>query len=175
MWLSWLERIVHIDEASGSNPDTPTRFFMIITSHMLVGAAIGVQSPNIWTAFCFGVISHYLLDFIPHWEYLETIKITKANHLMKIFIDFIIGVIVILIIFWFFPFNKIIIISGIFGALLPDFIEFLYKNFKIKFLRPLVIFHNKIHYFKDVSFWPGLPGALIVLLLSILTIFRKWG
>jgi len=39
---------------------------MIITPHMLAGAAIGVHSPNVWAAFCFGLISHYLLDSLPH-------------------------------------------------------------------------------------------------------------
>ena len=25
MWLSWLERFAHIEEVSGSNPDSPTK------------------------------------------------------------------------------------------------------------------------------------------------------
>jgi len=145
---------------------------MIITPHILAGAAIGVHSPNVWASFCFGLISHYLLDSLPHWDYLESIKISKFNQLIKIFIDFIIGVIIVLIITWPFSFN-VLIIFGIFGALLPDFIEFFYNNFKIKLLYPFSLFHNKIHYFKRISLLKGMPFQIIILIILIL--FIKWG
>ena len=144
---------------------------MVITSHMLVGAAIGVHSPNVWAAFCFGFISHYLLDALPHWDYLDGIKISKFNQLAKIFIDFIIGSTVVVILFWPLSFNfNILIIFGLFGALLPDFIEFFYTNFKIKLLRPLSLFHNKIHYYKKTSFLKGSISLIIVLIISIVLI-----
>ena len=88
------------------------------------------------------------------------------------FIDFMIGSIIIIILFWPLSFN-ILIIFGIFGALLPDFIEFFYNSFKIKLLYPFSLFHNKIHYFKRISLLKGLPFQIIILIISIL--FIKWG
>ena len=143
---------------------------MVITPHLLAGAAIGTHSPNVWVAFCLGLISHYLLDALPHCEYLDDIKISKFSQLVKIFIDFIIGAIIVLIISW--PL-KIIIISGIIGALLPDFIEFFYKNFKIRLFRPLSLFHYKIHYYKRVSFLKGSIPQVIIVAISIFLLF--WG
>jgi len=137
---------------------------MVIIPHMLAGAAIGAHSPNVWAAFCFGLISHYLLDSLPHWEYLNSIKIKKVKQALKVFIDFAIGIIIVLIVSW--PL-KIIIISGIIGALLPDFIEFVYHNFKIKFLRPLSSFHQKIHYYKKVTLFKGLMLQVIILAISL--------
>ncbi len=43
---------------------------MIALTHTVVGAAIGLLSPNIFMAFIFGLFSHYLLDFIPHSDYI---------------------------------------------------------------------------------------------------------
>ena len=143
---------------------------MVIVPHMLAGAAIGAHSPNVWAAFCFGLVSHYLLDSLPHWDYLDSPKISKFKHLVKIFIDFIIAIIIVLIVAW--PL-KIIIIFGIMGALLPDFIEFLYINYKIKLLRPLSLFHHKVHYYKKIPFLKGSIFQVIIIAISI--IMLCWG
>ncbi|MBU1177409.1 hypothetical protein KKH96_03125 [Patescibacteria group bacterium] len=145
---------------------------MVIIPHMLAGATIGAHSPNVWAAFCFGLLSHYLLDSLPHWEYLDSLKVSKFSQLIKIFIDFIIGSIIIVFLFLSSSFN-IIIISGIIGALLPDFIEFLYVNFKIKLFRPLSIFHHKIHYYKKVSFLKGSISQTIIVIISVILLY--WG
>jgi len=141
---------------------------MVITPHMLAGAAIGAHSPNVWAAFCFGLISHYLLDSLPHWEYLDSIKINKFKHIAKIFIDFIIGIFIVLIVSW--PL-KIVVISGIVGSLLPDIIQFLYNNFKMKFLSPFSVFHNKVHYHKRTPFLKGLIYQVIILVISVISLY----
>lgn len=54
---------------------------MLITNHVLSGATVGALSNNSKTAFMGGVISHFVLDSIPHWGgvdydvYLKTAKI----------------------------------------------------------------------------------------------------
>jgi len=147
---------------------------MIITPHMLVGAAIGLHSENIGTAFLFGLISHYALDFLPHWEYLSEAKISKINDALKIFLDFFIGFLTVLILTWNDP-GKTIIAFAIFGSLLPDVLCFLskmYDGFGSKILKAHFNFHSKLHYFKNLSFWQGLPASLIVLVVSF---FLIWG
>ena len=143
---------------------------MIIIPHMLVGAAIGVHSKSIGAAFLFGVISHYLIDFIPHWEYLDSLKIKKTKEALKIFLDFLIACSLVLFLVWDYPEKMIIIGFAIFGSLLPDFLIFIYINFKLKFLKTHQDIHHKIHYFKDLSFWQGLPTTLVVIIISILLI-----
>lgn len=39
---------------------------MLLTQHLLVGAAIGRHVENIWLVIFFSFLSHYILDMIPH-------------------------------------------------------------------------------------------------------------
>ena len=39
---------------------------MTFTTHIFVGAAIGSLMPNPWLAFLAGLVTHHLLDLIPH-------------------------------------------------------------------------------------------------------------
>ena len=142
---------------------------MFITPHMLVGAAIGIKVSNPWTAIFLGLFSHYLLDSLPHWDYLTKIKIDKKEHFLKIFLDFIIGTIIVLFLIWDLP-NKIIILIVISFTLLPDCIEFIYNNFKVKKFQFLSNFHHKIHYWKYLSFQQGILTIVIVSIVSILII-----
>lgn len=140
---------------------------MIITPHMLVGAAIGIYSPGIAPAFGFGVLSHYLLDALPHWDYLGEIRTSKAQNFLKIVLDFIIGLVAVLALVWDLP-QKDLIIAGVMGTLLPDCVQFIYQNlFKNRILGFLYRFHNSIHIWKNVPFWRGLPAPLIVSLAAI--------
>jgi len=148
---------------------------MIITPHMLVGTAIGAYCNNIWAAFCFGLISHYLLDALPHWDFLEKVKINNPDHLKKIGLDFILGGLLVLFLTWSSP-QKIFILVALVGALLPDCLEVLYNNFNIRWLKHLSRFHHKIHYQKRLCFWSGLPFMLIISLTALFAlIFDKWG
>lgn len=52
-------------------------YFMLETPHVLVGAAIATQIPNPAVSIPLALISHVLLDRIPHWNphfYTETQK-----------------------------------------------------------------------------------------------------
>lgn len=148
---------------------------MVITPHMLVGAAVGSQFNNPWSVFILGLFSHYILDALPHWDYLFKVRIANPDHLRKIGLDFILGGFFVLILGWSST-QKLFILIGIIAALLPDFLEVLYQNFDIKWLRPLSKFHHKIHFQKRLSFWRGLPFALIVSLIAVsVLIFGKWG
>lgn len=43
---------------------------MLVTNHVLAGAVIGASHPlsrRPVTAFCVGVLSHFVLDVVPHW------------------------------------------------------------------------------------------------------------
>jgi len=139
---------------------------MIITPHMLVGAAIGAQTSNIWAAFSFGFLSHFLLDALPHWDYLRKIDISKSSHRRKMGFDLILGTVSVLIFVWFYPENFLFLIVGALAALIPDCIQYLYYTFNISWLERISWFHEKVHW-KQVSFWPGLPFMLVVCLAAI--------
>lgn len=45
---------------------------MLVTNHVLSGAAIGAAVRNPWLAFPLGVLSHLALDATPHWGEWES-------------------------------------------------------------------------------------------------------
>jgi len=134
---------------------------------MLVGAAIGSQSLNLWAVFGLGFISHFILDFLPHWDYLDTIKIDKPSHLIKIFLDAALGSLLVLILVWFYPQNILMIMTGLVAVLLPDGLQFLYNTFRFKILQPFSLIHYKIHYAEKISFWKGVPSVIAVSLIAV--------
>jgi len=141
---------------------------MVLTPHILVGAAVGTQVSNIWVAFLFGLISHYLIDFLPHWDYLDVFKINNYKHIIKVSLDLIIGTVLVLSLTWS-EFNIIIIFSAIFGSLLPDFLNGISMNFEFKWLKLHTQMHYKIHFlfFNVLSFWQGIFPTIIVSLIAI--------
>lgn len=76
---------------------------MILTMHSVVAAATANQISNTWIAWLAALISHFILDAIPHREYsLENIKYGWRSKkfwflAIKIFIDLVAGFIFIII------------------------------------------------------------------------------
>ena len=147
---------------------------MVITPHMLIGAAIGSQSSNLLVAFGLGLVSHFLLDILPHWDYIDDINFERSV-LKKIALDFVLGSVLVLIFAWSYNRMAVIMMAAIFGALLPDFLIALSKLFENKYLSSWRSFHHKIHIFKKLSFWQGLPATISVILIAIMFLLRVWG
>ncbi len=120
--------------------------------HGTAGLLIGSQTGNPWLAFVLAILSHFILDAIPH----DSLEIKhwqdKGNFIKRVsliaFIDLAL-LIIVLIILWFN--GKIIfnssIVAGIVGAILPDYIWGLGELFKIKskWLEKYKQLHNGDH------------------------------
>ncbi|MFH0906810.1 MAG: hypothetical protein ABIC36_03325 [bacterium] len=145
--------------------------FMVILPHMLAGAVVGARSRNIATAFIFSIIVHFLIDALPHWDYLSKIDISSSIHILKIFIDFVLGCVLV----WFLcrshP-RRLFILIAIFAALLPDCLEIIYYNFNVEWLGGLSWFHNLMHYSKDLPFKTGIWSVVIVCAVSVWMLFK---
>ncbi len=156
---------------------------MILTPHLLVGAAIGAKIHNFWIIFILATVLHFLLDALPHWEYHlpdqnnEAAKKGFFLFLGKAAIDFTIGVFLI----WYLlgdSVNLYYAIFGSFASLLPDGLIFLhildelYFKFKIKFLRQFYLFHASLHIpgKKNPQLW-GLALESCILILAIYLFF----
>jgi hypothetical protein len=133
-WLSWLERLVHIEEVTGSNPVAATKlnciYIMLITAHGLAGALIGKEAGYPPLAFLLGLVSHFVLDSIPHCDGPDDVagkdesSLTSKTQYVLIVVDLLLFVFVLLIVYFFNSdlFNNGMI-WGIAGALLPDLID----------------------------------------------------
>ena len=144
---------------------------MILTPHILIGAAIGAHSPNGLTAFVLGIGSHYLLDSIAHWDYIDTLSdIRKPRNRKKIFYDSLVSALVLILLIYF-KSSIILILIGAFAAVLPDGIELINFIFNISFLKPISNLHlNKIHNKKILTFKEGWIGLIIVCFLAIIAL-----
>lgn len=151
---------------------------MILSVHILAGAAIGLNLHNWAAVFFISIFTHFLMDAIPHREYeIETIKngISKKSipALLQISLDLLIGI---GLAFWF-TWNHAplsIISIGIIASIFPDFLTFLYWQTKLPLLKSIADFHCKRIHPKNNKNTPLIWGigtqiAISLIIISIIT------
>lgn len=127
---------------------------MTITPHFLAGAALATATNNPVVAFTLGVLSHPILDAIPHLDPGTIVKINASEGekwpawvYFVTFLEFII-----LIIVFYLLFNRRtdfnILLWGAFGGLLIDILDNhpILSIKKLPGFRELHKFHEGIHY-----------------------------
>lgn len=162
---------------------------MIISPHLIVGAAIGAKTNNLGLIIILGLLNHLILDKIPHWDYsvFKNLEIFKKNKnlkyllkpFLKMFIDGFIGLIIVflLIVFKNISFNKLLFIGlGIFFSILPDITLVLSNLFMPeKYNARYFSFHEKyLHSHKEkegkITFL-GLATQILIITIFILLLF----
>ena len=148
---------------------------MILTTHMLAGAAAASKISNPFLALPLALLSHSLCDFLPHNDY-SIINIVERRwnkthrHFVKIFLDISLGTLLILL----FSDNNPIIFAGAFIAIVPDGITLLSKIFPQNKLAALhQVFHALVNKVGDLDgnkkipvFW-GILSQIIIVSISI--------
>lgn len=154
---------------------------MILLFHIVFGSLWGVLFHNVWLAFGFGFVTHYLLDKLPHFEYnIDGLKKGSGFKfildILKVSLDITGG----LLIVYYFAKNSHLekfVLAGVIGGMLPDALLFLtWQAKRIKFLnflsKPLSIFFR--HHFnnhwdtnKKVPVWLGTTCYGLVLIASL--------
>ena len=127
---------------------------MILTTHILSGAAIGMGVKNPYAIAGLAVAVHFLIDLFPHGDYLN--KKSRLWEFWKVAIDLAVGLgIVFAIIFFRSLMGNTALLAniaiGIFFSLLPDGTTVLYWNMGMKFLKPVKRFHEKLHCYPEFS------------------------
>ena len=144
---------------------------MILTPHLLLGAAIAAKISNPFLILPLAFLSHYFLDLLPHKEY-SVENIFKKNwkkslpDFIKVGVDFSSGIVLISI----FSSSELIVYAGALLAILPDGITFFGFVFSNKFSEHNDDFHKKIHLFvnkKIPAFW----GVFSQIATSLTAIF----
>jgi len=142
---------------------------MVFSTHSVVGGSLAVISgAGPLGAFAVGVLSHFALDSIPHWDYellskkegqtkLDgEIEINKSFliDLVKMGTDLLIGFGAVIYFFHplglealFDPFSLILnpIIWGAIGGIIPDGLQFLYYKIRKEPLTSIQKFHIFVH------------------------------
>ncbi|MBI2054192.1 MAG: hypothetical protein HYT36_02570 [Candidatus Staskawiczbacteria bacterium] len=115
---------------------------MILTPHLVFGAAVGSLAKNPFLAVALAFLSHYVLDMIPHADYsINNIRAKQWQKIMpdclKVFADFSLGITLIFI----FSGNQPIVYISAFFSILSDGFDLLSLFFKAGILT----WHGKIH------------------------------
>jgi hypothetical protein len=172
---------------------------MVFSTHAVVGGAIAsAVGANVPTAFAIGLLSHYLLDKVPHWDYplASGTKTTTENpldgdivigkafliDLCKIIPDFFLGFFLALHFFSFADYSSLEGLSKIFydpvfwgalGAIVPDGLQFLYFKIRREPLITLQKFHDFMHTPYRLSNWHILGPIFQILLITLcIALFR---
>ena len=152
---------------------------MTLTTHVCVGAAIGFASKNPTLGFFAGLLSHHIVDGLPHNDggslgaKLENIFFPA--HRRALF--FVIADIVMAIAIFLFAFAKTdfspVLFFAVFGAVLPDVIDNsplwspkLRKIFPFNWYHKL---HETVHFTIESKkwFWVGILSQLSLVFISL--------
>ncbi|MBI1755170.1 hypothetical protein HY250_04290 [Candidatus Azambacteria bacterium] len=117
---------------------------MIITPHVLAGAALGTQISNPVLLAVYATISHHVLDMVPHWDY--DILSSKKTGARKIAFDIALSGIVTFALIWNLPFQtQAHALWGGFWGILPDGFLALYLFSDKKYFPRYAQLHNFFH------------------------------
>ena len=153
---------------------------LILSTHAVVGAAVATLMPDHpGLAFLSGVVSHFAIDAIPHWDYpLRSISVGPGSRpaltlTWSLFRDFgLIGLDACLglaVALWLYasPAGAGAVLLGALGGILPDPLQFAHKLYPREPLRTLQRFHVWIHS-KHKLTWPiGVTSQFSFVLLVI--------
>ncbi|MCL5411699.1 MAG: hypothetical protein M1150_03080 [Patescibacteria group bacterium] len=146
---------------------------MLSTPHMLVGAVIVKIIPNPFLGLPLAILSHFILDSMPHWDWKPpTPPYTKISF-FKTAADLLIGSLIVYSI-TLKDSNQAYILAGALAGILPDVLQGIiaFLNFSLKrnFVSSYSNWHGKIQ--KRLAFFPGLFLMTAVVLIGILIITR---
>ncbi len=162
---------------------------MTLTTHSLIAGTI--TKKIIFThpiiGFFVAIISHYLSDAIPHWDYpirsLDkkegvSVDVRKWRYSKSFFLDFlrfafdaILGLGILLLIFQPRSLRETLaVLIVVIGSVLPDFLQGLYLTRRFEFLQPVQRFHDLCHTKIKLGPYPilGVPFQLLIVSVTLL-------
>lgn len=121
---------------------------MILSTHALVGAAIGKNIANPAVIIGLSLAVHFILDSFRHGEYFDSRKATFINSAWKVALDLAFGGGLVLALILYTGSDLIQarnILLGTFFSLLPDLVTVIYWTFHWKILKRIMDFHAFAH------------------------------
>ncbi len=125
---------------------------MFLTVHAASGVLIGQATGNVWLALIGGIISHFLLDLVPHGDQDLGKGKTHQERLMVLLKFGIVDTVLMLtmvgtLLYFNTGLQTPAVLIAIFGALIPDAINASYLFFKLPGLTLYSAIHTKVHFF----------------------------
>lgn len=150
---------------------------MLLAIHATAGALIGQRVNNPILAFFLSLISHFILDIVPHgdkdWidEYKGADKSKAKTIIAIVFLDALILFVLIMSQFFYGPSEpSLSVASGILGGILPDCLVGLHEV-SGKLFKRIYLFHFKMHDILNVrqpTTTQGVVFQAIILIILLL-------
>lgn len=123
---------------------------MILTTHALVGAALGKNIDSLWLLIPAALALHYAMDGLRHGEYFDIRFASFREKFSKISLDIFSAASIVFLLAYFFAADARTaqnILIGSFFSLLPDGLTFLLWTFfpRSKILKKIKLFHEWAH------------------------------
>jgi hypothetical protein len=138
---------------------------MLLSVHIFAGITVAIISKNVYIGSAAALISHAVLDSLPHWNFPVPKKINLFEFFEKFGPDMVASVVIFILILILKPSQWLYICLGAGFASLPDFLTlFIKKQPWRQILRLFYKFHNRIQW--EIKMAPGLAiQAFVVLVL----------
>lgn len=147
---------------------------MLLGAHLIVGAVAGEYVNNPFLAFAAGIILHFILDAIPHYDTTDEGKITKRQ-MVLIAIDGIISLVILYYCFSNLSTHQLSFVTGSFGGILPDILDNVFwwqKKFRsTKFGKAFNKLHGWLQKYK-LSPIAGLSAQYLIIALAVLILIN---
>lgn len=164
---------------------------MYATTHVLASVVISQHVPNLWWAFFVALISHYILDFIPHGDRPVERWVRRGPHLARSLTVLITDMALLTVVFaTIYKQTQLpsvaMLIAAVVGGMLPDvlwiiydlykrhlkrhrifniFFKNWYTRFLIVYVEPILDHHSRIHTYIDSMInthkFPAFVGVII--------------
>lgn len=148
---------------------------MLETPHVAVGAALATRIPNPYIAIPLALASHFMLEFVPHWNphlNTETKKYGKPTKQTSIIVA--IDVVLSLAIGGFLAYrvfpdtnHSLTILFASFASVLPDVVEgpYFFLGMRNSLIKRWIIFQKSIQ--NDVPMFPGILTQLVTIVAAL--------
>lgn len=153
---------------------------MLLTPHVLVGAAIGYEFDHAYIVAPLAAASHFVLDLFPHWDLRIDLEVEELGQrdILIVFIDLAMATFLMSILLYQNPRWEMMLVGGV-CAWLPDahhVIQALTDPKKwaryFKFHNKYSKMHQKFNWDHDSKFIYGILTQIIVGLAAILTVIK---
>lgn len=152
---------------------------MLITIHLLLGILIGKSIGSLWLIIPFAILSHYLLDMIPHTPMPTPegfrdngIKGVSKKMILLESIEPIFGIALALFIISTLTESPTFLVAGAFFAWFPDIITFIVWKKRWTWADPYLPRPGTRWYNKSKSITIGVLTQIITAIILIFLIFR---
>lgn len=147
---------------------------MLLGAHLIAGATAGEYVNNPYLAFAAGIILHFILDAVPHYDTTDDHKLT-FRQITLVAIDGIVGFAVLYFCYRDFSIHKISYLAGALGGIFPDLLDnvpFWEKAFQKTFFgKKFHQFHARMQQF-DLKPIPGLAIQYIIIVVAVLILVK---